>query len=143
MGLDVLAVVEKDEHGRVFQEPDEQIAEAAGRARAEHQVLLEHHPIVAHLVLAGREVAVPEQRQLLFERAPGREHAVRPPQAEALCFDAVGNQAVEELVDDRLQSSLGTGGQHLLAQTLAALARQPHGLGTARRKRIHAGIPDA
>ncbi len=143
MRLDVLAVVQIHEHGGIFEEPDEQPAEVAGCARPEHQILPEHHAVIAHLVLAGREVAVPEQRELLFERPPGRQHPVRPPQAEALCFDSVGDQAVEELVHDRLEPALGTRRQHLLAQTLPALARQTHGLRTARRKRIHAGIPDA
>ena len=141
--LDVLAVVQIHQHGGILEEPDEQLAEVAGCVRPEHQILPEHHAVVAHLVLAGREVAVPEQRELLLERPPGRQHPVRPPQAKALCFDAVGDQAVEELVHHRLEPALGTRRQHLLAQTLPALARQTHGFRTARRKRIHAGIPDA
>ena len=143
MRLDVLAVVEIHEHRRILQDPDQQIAEVARRVRAEHLVLPEHHPVVAHLVLAGREVAVPEERELLLERPRRRQHAVRPPQAEPLRFDAVGGQAVEELVDDRLEPALRALRQHLLAEPLAALARDAHRLGPARRERIHARIPDA
>ena len=68
--LDVLAVVQIHEHRRVFQNPDEQVAKVSRRPRAEHLVLPEHHPVVAHLVFAGREVTVPEQRQLFLERTP-------------------------------------------------------------------------
>jgi len=63
--------------------------------------------------------------------------------AQALRFDAVGHQAIEELVHNRLEPALRARRQHLLAQTFAALARQTHGFRTARWKRIHAWIPDA
>ena len=122
MRLDVLAVVEKDEHRRILEDPDQQIRQPARRVGAQHQILLQHHPVVADLVLSGREVPVPEQRQLLFERTRRREHAVRPPQAEPLRFDLVRVEAVEELVDDRLESPLRTDRQHLLTESLASLA---------------------
>jgi hypothetical protein len=141
--LDVLAVVEVDEHPGILQDCDEQSAQRAGRLRAEHLVLTEHHPVVAHLVLAGGEVAVPEQRQLLFERPPGGEHPRRPPQAETLRFDRVGGKAVEELVDDGLEAALRSRGPHFFSESLAALAGKAHGLRTAGRERIHPRIPDA
>ncbi len=109
---------------------------------AEQLVLPQHHPVVAHLVLAGGEVAVPEQRQLLLERPLAGQHAVGPPQPQPLRLDAVGQQRVEELVHHRLQTALGSRRQHRLAQADAALARDADGLGAARRERIHAGIPD-
>jgi hypothetical protein len=70
------------------------------------------------------------------------EHPVRPPDTQPLRLDGVGEQAVEELVDDRLQPPLRALRQHLLAEPDAALTRDPHRLGPARRKRIHARIPD-
>jgi len=143
MLLDVLAVVEIDEHRRILQDADQQIAEAAGRVRPEHLVLLEHHPVVADLVLTGREMAVPEERQLLLERTPARQHPVRPPQAETLGLDVVGGQAVEELVDDPLEPALGAGRQDFHAERLAVGPGEANRLGSTRRKRIHAGIPDA
>jgi hypothetical protein len=66
-----------------------------------------------------------------------------PPDAETLCFDAVGPQPVKKLVDDRLQPAWRAGRQRLHAERFAVFARQPHGFGAAGRKRIHAGIPDA
>ena len=142
MRLDVLAVVEEHEHRRILQKADEQLAEISRRARAKHLVLPEHHPVVAHLVRAGREVAVPEQRELLLERPPGRHHAVRPPETKALRLDAVRGQAVEELVDDGLEPALRAFREHFFAEPLAALAGNSHRLRPARRERIHAGIPD-
>jgi hypothetical protein len=58
-------------------------------------------------------------------------------------LDVVGHQAVEELVDDRLEAALRALGQYLDAERLAALARDAHRFRPARRKRIHARIPDA
>ena len=143
MALDVLAVVQIHQHPGILQDPDEQIAQVAGGVGAQHPVLLEHHPVVAHLVLPGREVTVPEERQLLFERPRRDEHAIRPPEPKPLRLDVVGRQAVEELVDDRLKSTLRAGRQHFFAETFAALASPANCLGPARRKRIHPGIPDA
>ena len=143
MLLDVLAVVEVDEHSGISQDPDQQSAQVARGLRAKHLVLPEHHPVVANLVLTGREVAVPEERQLLLERPAGGEHPVRPPKAQTLRFNRVGCQAVEELVDDGLEPALGSLGSHLLSEALTALAGNAHGLCAAGREGIHAGIPDA
>ena len=44
---------------------------------------------------------------------------------------------------DRLEPALGAFGQDLHAESLAALPRETHRFGPARRKRIHARIPDA
>ncbi len=143
MRLDVLAVVEKDEHRRILEDPDQQIRQPTRGIGAQHQILLEHHPVVADLVLPGREVSVPEQRELLFERPGGREHAVRPPQAEPLRFDLVRVQTVEELVDDRLEPPLRTGRQHFLAEPFPTFASKPHRFRPAWREGIHTRVPDA
>ena len=142
MLLDVLAVVEVDEHSGIFQDPDQQSAQVARGLRAKHLVLPEHHPVVANLVLTGREVAVPEERQLLFERPVGGEHPVRPPKAQTLRFDSVGGQAVEELVNDGLEAALRSLRPHLLSEALTVLAGNAHGLCTAGREGIHSGIPE-
>ena len=105
-------------------------------------MLLQHHPVVAHLVLAGGEVTMPEQGELLFEGPLTDEHAIGPPQSETLRFDLVGRKAVEELVDHGLQPTLRADWEHLLAEAFAVFARDANRFGTARRKRIHAGIPD-
>jgi hypothetical protein len=142
MLLDVLAVVEVDEHSGILQDPDQQSAEVARGVRAKHLVLPEHHPVVAHLVLAGREVAVPEERQLLFERPAGGEHLFRPPQAQTLRFNAVGREAVEELVDDRLEPALRSLRSNLLSEALTALTGYPYRFCAAGREGVHARIPD-
>src|SRR5262249_50293791 len=97
----------------------------------------------ARLVLAGCEVTVPEQRQLFFERPVGGEHPVRPPQSEALCFDLIGREAVEELVDHGLEPALRALRAEFFAKSFPVFAREAYGFGAAWRKRIHARIPDA
>ncbi len=128
-----------------FEYPDEQLVQAAGGMRAEHFVLLEHHPVVARLVLAGRKMTVPEQRELFFERPVGREHPVRPPEAETLCFDRIRREAVEELVNDRLQLALRSFRSDPFAEPFPVLTRESNGLCATRRKRIDAGsqMPDS
>ena len=105
-------------------------------------MLLQHHSVVAHLVLAGGEVTVPEQSELLLEGPLTDEHAIRPPQTETLRFDLVGGEAVEELVHRRLKSTLRAGREHLLAEALAVLACDANRFRTTGWKRIHARIPD-
>src|SRR5262245_30613153 len=131
MLLDVLAVVEIHEHRRILQQPDEQIAEPSRCPLAEHLVLPHHHAVVADLVLAGGEVTVPEERQLFLERPLAREHAVRPPETEPLRLDRVRIEAVEELVDDALESALRARRQYLLAEPFATFTRQADGFGAA------------
>src|SRR5436190_344893 len=103
--------------------------------RAEHFVLPQHHPVIAYLVFAGCEVAMPEESQLLFERPPRRQHPVRPPQRETLRLNLVGVQAVEEFVDDRLKPALRAFWQHLLTETFAVLTCETDRLRAARRER--------
>ena len=71
------------------------------------------------------------------------EHPVRPPQPKPLCLDVVGREAVEELVDDWLQTTLRAGRQDFFAEPFAALASEPNRLCSTWRKRIHPRIPDA
>ena len=111
--------------------------------RAEHLVLPEHHPIVPHLVLTGRKVPVPEERELLFERPRRRQHPVRPPEAEPLRLEIVRGQAVEELVDDRLEPARRAFWQDLDSESLSPGPGNANGFGTARRKGIHSRIPDS
>ena len=76
--LHVLAVVEIHQHGRVFENAHQQVAQPSRGAGPQHLVLPQHHPVVAHLGVAGGEVAVPEERELLLERPRRGEHAGRP-----------------------------------------------------------------
>ena len=142
MPLDVLAVVQIDEHRRIREDAEQQVLEAAAGVRTQQLVLAEHHPGIAHLAVAGGEVAVPEQCQLLFEGAPGEQHALTPPGRQPLGLHGVRPQPVEELVDHRLEPPRLAFGQHLDAHRLAALAGDAHGLRPALWKRIHARIPD-
>src|SRR5207247_6487492 len=76
------------------------------------------------------------------ERPRRGEHAIRPPESETLRLNRVRVEAVEEFVDDRLQTTLRPFRQDLLAQSDALLARDAHRFGAARRERIPPGIPD-
>ena len=108
----------------------------------EERELLLHLAVVADLLLAGREMAVPEQRHLLFERALGRDHAVGPPVAEPASFEVRRAQPVEEAVDHRLEPPLALG-LDLYAQRLAGLLGTAGRGGTARREIAQARIPYA
>ena len=100
---------------------------------AEGLVLAQHLAHVAHLVLAGGEMAVPEQRHLLLERALGVEHAVRPPVRDAARLEHARAQPVEELVDHRLERPVA-GRLDLDAERRAGLFRELGGRRPARRK---------
>ena len=71
--------------------------------------LLLHLAVVAHLVLVRREVAVPQQRHLLFERMGGLQHPVRPPVAEPPRLEHRGPQPVEESIRHRLHRTVPAG----------------------------------
>ena len=102
--LDVLAVVEIDEHRRIFRMPDQQIAQPSRGALAQHLVLPQHHPVVAHLVRrrwrsgrARRASASPRAGAAL---ASMRFAHHRPSRCVSMELAA---RRVEELVHDRLQ----------------------------------------
>ena len=96
---------------------------------------------VAHLVLAGGEMAVPEQRHLLLERPLGVEHAVRPPVGDAAGLEHARAQPVEELVDHRLERPVA-GRLDLDAERLAGLFGELGGRRPARREVDETGIVD-
>ena len=101
--LHVLPGVEEHQHRRVLRHAHQQFAETAGGEALKQRELAEHLAIVANLVAAGGEVAVPEQRHLLFERPVGRDHAVRPPVGDPPRLQRARAQPEEEPVGDRLQ----------------------------------------
>ncbi len=105
----VLRRVEVGQHRRIARDVDKKLAEAAGRVSMEQRELLLHLAIVADLLLAGREMAVPEQRHLLFQRPVGRDHAVGPPMRQATGLQHGGAQPIEEAIDHRLQAALACG----------------------------------
>jgi hypothetical protein len=74
-----VVVVEVGEHRGVADDPEQQVGEAAQRVRAEQLVLHVHVVRVLDRAVAGREVVVPEERHLLFERARRLDHALEPP----------------------------------------------------------------
>ena len=86
--LDVDAGIEKRQHGRVPRHGQQQRVEVAQPLCLEQFNLLEHLPVVAHLVLIGGEMTVPEERDLFLERAFCRQHAVRPPVGDPVAFQA-------------------------------------------------------
>ena len=141
--LHVLPVVEVDEHRRVAHDGEQQAAEVAGGVLAQGPVLQVHLAGVADLDLRRREVVVPEEGHLLFQRARRGRHAVAPPQGQPARFQHVAAQAVEELVDDRLDRPRRTLGQDLDAQRPPVPPRPPHGRGAAGWERVHAFVPDA
>ena len=133
--------IEEGEHRRVLRDRDHELAEVAGGVAAEGLVLAQHLAEVAHLVLAGGEMAVPEQRHLLLERALGVEHAIRPPVGDAARLEHARAQPVEELVDHRLQRPVA-GRLDLDAERLAGRLRELGGRRPARRKVHETGIVD-
>ncbi len=137
----VLRRVEVGEHGRIARDVDEKLAEAAGRTAMEQRELLLHLAIVADLLLAGCEMAVPEQRHLLLQRPVGRDHAVGPPMREATGLEHGGAQPIEEAIDHRLQAALACrldAHAHRLAGLLRALGRGH----AAHREVAQARVPD-
>ena len=59
--------------------------------------------IIANFVVLGSEMAVPEERDLLFERAPGDQHALGKPGRDTADFPVVREAQVVALIDDGLQ----------------------------------------
>ena len=51
--------------------------------------------VVAHFLFGGGEVAVPKQGHLFLERTRRGQHAVGPPIAQAMCFQARSSQPVQ------------------------------------------------
>ena len=78
VGLLLLAgrSVEPDEHGRIGDHGFEQRGEAAEGTSSQRFVLPVHESDRLHLLDAGREVAVPEEGQLLPERVGPVEDAM-------------------------------------------------------------------
>ena len=135
--LHVHAGVEEGEHGRVLRDADHEIAEVAGAVAVEQVELQQHLAVVAHLLLAGGEVAVPEQRHLLFQRPVRVEHAVGPPVGGAVGLEPARAQPVEELVHHRLHAAIAAG-LDLHAQRLALVPGEVGGGGPAGAGRVRA-----
>ena len=106
--LHVHAGIQEGQHGRVLRDADQQGAEVAQALILEQLKLVQHLAVVAHLVFIGGEVAVPEQRHLLLQRARRGEHAVCPPVGDAVGFELAGAQPVEKLVHHRLHATVAT-----------------------------------
>ena len=105
MVFDVLTVVQIHQHCGIFEDAQKQITEVPAGVGTEHFVLTVHHPRVPNLGATSREVAMPEQREFLFQRPLAEQHPASPPCRETLSLDCVGPEAEEERVDDRLQSA--------------------------------------
>ena len=82
MLLAALRLVEPDQHGRVFGHRGQQLQPVAHRMTAKGLVLQPHEVGVLHLLDAGREMAVPEQRQFFLQRTGPFGHALQPPAAQ-------------------------------------------------------------
>src|SRR5262245_9503398 len=74
--------IEVDHHRRVLRDGVQKLAEIPHRVPPEEQVLAVHQVRVAHLLLARREMAVPEKGHPLAERRRRVEHLLDPPRAE-------------------------------------------------------------
>ena len=96
--------VEKGQHGRILRYADHQIAEAPGALLLEQFHLLEHLAVVAHFLLAGGEVAMPEQSHFFLQRTLRDKHSIRPPVGQTMSFQATRPQPVEKPVCHRLQA---------------------------------------
>ena len=106
VALQVLAVVEVDEHRRVFRHSEQEVSEAAEAVLLEQFDLHQELAVVADLGVRSGEVAVPEERELLLERALADQHALSPPEGDSPCLEDIAAQQVEEAIDDRLQRSV-------------------------------------
>ena len=100
--LDVEAVVQPDQHRGVLRHGDQQPAEVARGVLSEGLVLPEQQFVVEYLFLAGREVVVPEERHLLFERAGRTDHPVGPPMPDPHHLDVFAHQQRIKLIDGGL-----------------------------------------
>ena len=69
----------------------QQRGEVAQGVLAHQLVLAEHEAGVLHLGVAGGEVVVPEQRQLLLQRVRAVEHPVQPPGPQLHAVVGVGD----------------------------------------------------
>jgi hypothetical protein len=108
----------------------------------EQRDLSKHLAIVANLVLARREMAVPEQRKLFLQWTVRRDHAVRPPVRNAARLQHAGAQPEEEAIGDRLQASRSVG-LGVNAHRRACLLREARRGRAGRRKRRQRRIVDA
>jgi hypothetical protein len=77
--LHVHAGVEESQHGRILTHTDHQIAEISRGFGLKQIELPQHLAIVTHLLFIGGEMAMPEQRHLLFQGAISGQHAIGPP----------------------------------------------------------------
>ena len=93
----VRPAIQPDEHGGIFRDVEEDVAEVAERVRAQHLDLAGHASGIVggfrrhvasrfgsaeragDLVVAGREEVVPEERHLLLKRPVGVHHPEQPP----------------------------------------------------------------
>ena len=134
--LHVHARIEVVEHRRIFGDRYRQVPEIAGRVALKHVDLQQHLPVVADLVLGRREVAVPEQRHLLFQRPAAIEHALGPPVPDPAGFQPRRAQPVEETVGHRLHVAIDKLGLDPDAHARATLHRQ-FGRRRAARREVH------
>src|SRR5262244_586878 len=74
----IIVIVEPDNHGRIFRELDQQRIEPPETVAPEHVDLVEEGPSLIELRVTRGEEAVPEERDLLLQRTPGRDHAIQP-----------------------------------------------------------------
>ena len=89
--------VEPDDHRRVAGDGQGQFADVAPGMAADRLDLLVHQAGAVHFFVAGGEVAVPEERELLAERSPGGHHPVDPPRLLGLDLAEVHEPAVDRL----------------------------------------------
>jgi hypothetical protein len=140
--LDVHPGVEKGQHRRILGHADEQIAEVAGRVPLEQLELPQHLAVVAHLVLARGEVAMPEQRHLLLERPASPQHPLGPPVPDPVRLQAARTQPVEELIGHCLQAPVAARLDAHAERLAGRLGEIGHG-GTAGGERLQARIVHA
>ena len=74
----IVVVVQPEDHGRVLGHLDQQVLEPPEAVLPEHVDLNAERPGLVRLAVRGREYAVPEERDLLLQRTPGRDHPVEP-----------------------------------------------------------------
>ena len=95
-------VVEIDEHRRVLRDRVKERREVAERLAPQQRVLAIHELAQADLLLARREMVVPEDGHALGERTGGLQHLAQPPGAK-----------LEPLLDEAAQRGHALLGAHL------------------------------
>src|SRR5207253_9396393 len=103
-------------------------------AEPPEQLPLRHElAVVTDLLICGGEVAMPEERELLFQGALGAEHPLPEPAGHAHHLAVIRKEVEEASIDHRLQPHRARGALDGDAQGLASSRRLADGFADVHR----------